>query len=289
MDVSTIQALGAMSLGNLYFISETEYSIPSVADQSNPGDCLSAYDSNLTVFTANQPLAFPGADVYPALGGSGKYLATATFSYSGSPFTGTAVSGLSPGNYFCLLSINGTGISAGAEPSTTDEADSYGVESSTVHGTLTSTTGIAYCQFQVPVGIPEELPVICFVMGAATSLTDGCFFLAMVNPNGVSFDTPVPKLSLPRRVPGVPARDKKENVWKRQQFYAKTIQGKAEAQDLLMHYLVQKVTNASTPPSPLTAPCSYQSFSDLLPKISTSPVTVTSAAALAARPAQCRK
>jgi hypothetical protein len=265
-------ALDVQSLGNLYFLSETEYSIPSIADGSHPGDALTVSISSMTG-TAGTPVLIAGGNVMSALGGAGQYNPTSVFNYNGASYTASSVSGLAPGNYLGLCRISGSSITAGAEWESTDEGDSYGVEVDTVDGVVSTTSAASWTQFIIPTGIPDGMPTLCLTDIAGTSTT-GFIFLVMVNPEGINFDGDIPKLAIPRRIPGVPDRDGKRHTWARTQFYSMTLQGKAAKQDLLMHYLVQTVSNARTPLTPVKpSSCGYQSFSDMLPAL-----TISSAA-----------
>jgi hypothetical protein len=265
-------------------MSETEYSIPSVADQSNPGDALTVTISSMTG-TAGTPVLIASTSIQSALGGAGEYRPTAVFNYNGASYTGSAVSGLAPGNYLGLVRISGSSITAGAEWETTDEGDSYGVQFDAVDGVVSTTAAASWTQFIIPTGIPDDLPILCVTDIAGTSTT-GFIFLVMVNPDGVDFDGGLPmQLSIPRRIPGVPGRDGKRKVWAREQFYSKTLQGKAAKQDQLMHFLVQTVSNARTPLTPVKpTSCGYQSFSDMLPAL-----TISTAAASAANPTRVER
>jgi hypothetical protein len=213
------------SPGNLYFLAQTDYSVPSLADAAVAGDAMTLEDTEdatnptgglVTFSSTTSSLAF-------AMGGNAQWEFSATFTYSGASATGSALAGIAPGSYLVYCQGTGTTLTAGGEPSTTDDADQYGVVTSSVRGAIDSTDWVSTMALTVPVGLPPNLPVVVFLDATGASRTNYRIMVIDMNPDAVQTNVPLLK---PKQYAGVPRRGTKKVRAARVSFFLPPLLGR---------------------------------------------------------------
>jgi hypothetical protein len=158
--VASTDIAGGVSPGQIYLLAEVEYSVPSVADASSAGDGMFMVDSSTTAVTAFRPFVTLATN-RQLLGGDAQFRLAATFSYSGTVYSGNVFTGLPAGDYMIILQSVASTLSAGSEPVVTDEGEAAGVEYGALYGSYTSNADSLTAQlFSIPPGIGKDVPLI---------------------------------------------------------------------------------------------------------------------------------
>jgi hypothetical protein len=218
------------SPGNLYLCAETEYEIPSLADDVHPGDVLMIYDPNPVDVAGDGGLLVFSSDVESVwtLGGQASFDLTGVFHVSGISYQGPCVKGLPEGTYvICSQCFGSTTLTVPPLSFITDEGSNFGVVSDTpLEGVnATGTQGMQWRVISVPEGAPAGVPMIGWNENTSAATGDYRIFVIMVN-DAVNSLTVEPFMEpLPPLFRGVPRQGGKKHQRKRMELFVKTLQG----------------------------------------------------------------
>jgi hypothetical protein len=218
------------SPGNLYFCAETEYEIPSLADDVHPGDLLMLVDTTPVDVAGDGSVLVlsSGTEVAWSLGGQASYDPNGVFHVSGTSYQANCVKGLPEGVYACVTqSFGGSNVSVSASSALTDEGSNFGVVSDTpIAGVGTAATSALHWRvITVPEGAPADVPMIFWYENTSDATGDYRIFIIMLNDICESLTVEPFMSPLPPLARCVPRQGGKRHRRKRMQFFVKTLQG----------------------------------------------------------------
>lgn len=180
--VAATAIVGGIAPGNIYQMTDIEFSVPSLTDNIESAAGLRFEDTTETgAPVANKPLQNLDTEII-LLGGSQINFSTSqVWTQSGTAKTGNVLSGLPAGDYFVGLRIDGTAITASGAPVVTDEATSAGVETITSLDFMQANRAFTYKFISVPPNVAATVPMLGFTNVTGTTCTGGKLWVFKIN------------------------------------------------------------------------------------------------------------
>lgn len=227
--VAATAIAGSVTPGNLYFIADTEFAIPSLADNINEGAALRFEDTTTqTPPTVNKPFVVLSTEVIEMGGSDLQFLVSGSWTNVGTAEVGNVIKGLPAGDWFVWMQNQGSTVTAAATIRLPDEAVAagctLGLQSSAQLGLSTFSSGrsMCACTLSVPATCPSTVPQLGFFALSAANQLNATLFIAKIPEDLWSADS---LLGAVHYRSGVTGRFGPLQAKRRNDFLARTLQG----------------------------------------------------------------
>jgi len=185
--VAATAIAGSVVPGNLYFVADTEFAVPSLAPNVPEAAALRFEDTTTqTPPTVNKPFVVLSTEVIEMGGSDLEFLVSGSWTNIGTAEVGNIIRGLPPGDWFVWMQNQGSTVTAAATIRLPDEAVAagctLGLQSSAQLGLSTFSAGrsMCVCTISVPSDMPKTTPQLGFFALTAVNQLNASLFIAKI-------------------------------------------------------------------------------------------------------------